>query len=64
MYRHQIKGQIHYIKIVNEFFENVANFIYLGTMVTNQSCIHDEIKSRKMQEMLANTLFRIFCLLV
>jgi hypothetical protein len=34
------------IRITNELFENVVNFKYLGTTLTNQNDIHDEIKSR------------------
>jgi len=30
----------------NESFQNVENFIYLGTTVTVQNYIHEEIKSR------------------
>jgi hypothetical protein len=36
----------HDIKIDNRFFENVAQFKYLGTIVTNRNLIHEEIKSR------------------
>jgi hypothetical protein len=45
MSRHPNSGQNQSIKTANESFENVAKFKYLGTTLTNQNDIHDEIKS-------------------
>jgi hypothetical protein len=46
MSRHPNSGQNQNIRIANESFENVARFRYLGTTLTNQNDMHDEIKSR------------------
>jgi hypothetical protein len=46
MSRSQKAGQKHGIKIGNGSFEVVANFKYLVTTLTNQNCMHEEIKSR------------------
>jgi hypothetical protein len=46
MSRHPNSGQNQNVRIPNESFENVARFKYLGTTLTNQNDIHDEIKSR------------------
>jgi hypothetical protein len=46
MSRHPNSGQNQNIRIANESFVNVAKFKYLGTTLTNQNDIHDEIKSR------------------
>jgi hypothetical protein len=46
MYRHPNSGQNQNIRIVNESFEKVAKFTYLGTTLTNQNDIYDEMKSR------------------
>jgi hypothetical protein len=44
--RDQNAGQNREIKIGNRSFENVSQFRYLGTTVTNQNLIQEEIKRR------------------
>jgi hypothetical protein len=46
MSRHPNSEQNKNIRIANESFEKVEKFKYLGTTLTNQNDIHDEIKSR------------------
>jgi hypothetical protein len=43
---HQSVGQNRDIKIANRSFENVSQFKYLGTTITNQNLIQEEIKRR------------------
>jgi hypothetical protein len=43
---HPNSGQNQNIRIANESFEKVAKFKYVGTTLTNQNDIRDEIKSR------------------
>jgi hypothetical protein len=44
--RDQNAGQNREIKIGNRSFENVSQFKYLGTTVTNQNLVQEEIKKR------------------
>jgi hypothetical protein len=44
---HQTAGQSNYIKVANKSFEKVEKFKYLGATITDQNCIHEEIRSRQ-----------------
>ena len=46
MSRDQNAGRIHSVRIDNSTFGRVEEFKYLGTTLTNQNCIAEEIKSR------------------
>jgi hypothetical protein len=48
--RHQNVGRNQDIKIANMSFENLSQFKYLRTTVTNQHVIQEEIKRRNMQD--------------
>jgi len=44
MYRDQNVRQNQNLNVGQKFFESVGKFIYLGTTLTNQNCMHEEIK--------------------
>ena len=46
MSRDQNAGRIHSVRIDNSTFERVEEFKHLGTTLTNQNSITEEIKSR------------------
>jgi hypothetical protein len=46
---HQNAGQNHYIKIVNESFEIVAQFKYFRMTVIHQNLIQQDIKRRETE---------------
>ena len=59
------EGQNHNIQICNKSPEKLQNFKYLGTMVTNQNYMHEEMTSRfnsgnvcfySMQNLLSSSL--------
>jgi hypothetical protein len=41
-----LSGEKNGMKIVNRSFEGVETFKYLGTTLTDQNCMHEDIKSR------------------
>ena len=46
MSRDQNAGRIHSVRIDNSTFERVEGFKYLGTTITNQNSVAEEIESR------------------
>jgi hypothetical protein len=63
MSRYQNSEQNQNIRIAaKEPFESVAKFKYLGTTLTNQNDIHDEIKSRLNLGNACYHSVQIFCL--
>ena len=62
MSRDQNAGRSYRMKIDNSSIERVEEFKYLGTMLTDQNSIQEEIKSRWSWGMLAIIQCRIFCL--
>jgi len=48
MSRDQNAGRIHSVRMDNNTFETVEEFKYLGTTLTNQNSIAEEIKNRLM----------------
>jgi hypothetical protein len=61
---HQNAEQNHDIKIANRPFENVAQFKYLGTTVTNQDLIQEESKRNLIRAVLTTIHCRPFCVFV
>ena len=62
MFRDQNAGRIHSVRIDNSTFESVEEFKYLGTTLTNQNSIAEEIKSRLNSGNACYIRCRIFCL--
>jgi hypothetical protein len=62
--RHQNAGQSYDIKIASRCYENVEKFKYLGTTITNQNLIEEQVKRKIIRVMLVTIQSRTFCLLV
>jgi len=61
MYWDHNAGRRHSIKIDSSSFEKVEPFKYLGTTLTNQSSIQEEIKSSLKSGNVAIIRCRMFC---
>jgi hypothetical protein len=46
MSRHQTAGQSNDIRVAKKSFEKVEKFKYLGATLTDQNCIHEEIRNK------------------
>jgi hypothetical protein len=62
LYRHLNAGQNQDIKIANRSFENMPQFKYLGTTVTSQNLIQEEVKRRLNSGSACYHSSRTFCL--
>ena len=62
MSRDQNAGQSHNMKTDNRSLESAEKFKYLGTTLTNQNSIQEEITSGLMSENASNFRCKIFCL--
>jgi hypothetical protein len=61
---YQKAGQRHCIKEANSSFQDVVPLKYLGTTLTDQNCIHEEIKSRlNSGNACYHSVQSLFCLL-
>ena len=59
--RDQNAGRIHSVRIDNSSIERMEEFKYLGTTLTNQNYIQEEIKSRLESGNACYYRCRIFC---
>jgi hypothetical protein len=64
MSRDQHTGKNRNVHVGRKVIERIETFGYLGTNITQQSSIHEEIKNNLSQGMLAIIDCRIFCLTV
>jgi hypothetical protein len=65
MSRHQNVEQDHNLLVADKLFENVTNFRYLVTTVTNiKIAFRNKLIADETGGMLATFLFRVFCLSV
>ena len=62
MSRDQNAGRIHSVRTDNSTFDRLEEFKHLGTTLTNQNSIAEEIKSRLRSGNASIIRCRIFCL--